>query len=208
MAVEPDRTQLRLPAPEEQRASHQQNRRGGALAHADGQRKLRRAEAGAPRRARSRAGAGADIARARGLVRVRVQHAHRPRASSGRADRSWAVCVAAVRAVGGTPVDGGLVSLGSEEVGDEVDHGVDRHARILVPRRVHCDVCAWGVVRAERSVLWRDYRVDLVWRLVKRGEDAGLRRRSHLKLKRRLRLELKDVDLLFVERRWQCDDEW
>jgi hypothetical protein len=64
-------------------------------------------------------------------------------------------------------VDGGLVSLGSEEVGDEVDRGVDGFARILVPRRVHCDVCAWGVlVRAERSVLWGDYRVD---HLISRG---------------------------------------
>jgi hypothetical protein len=32
VAVEPDRSQLRLPAPGEQRASRQQNRRGGALA--------------------------------------------------------------------------------------------------------------------------------------------------------------------------------
>ena len=204
MAVEPDRSQLRLPAPGEQRASRQQNRREAArsLARADGQRKLHRTSASAESTESGRRGSG-----------------HRARAAScacacsmrtGRADRSCAACVAAGRpaGLGRTPVDGGLVSLGSEEVGDEVDHGVDRHARILVPRRVHCDVCAWGVVRAERSVLWRDYRVDLVWRLVKRGEDAGLRRRSHLKLKRRLRLELKDVDLLFVERRWQCDDEW
>jgi hypothetical protein len=33
VAVEPDRTHLRLPAPGKQRASRQQNRRGGALAH-------------------------------------------------------------------------------------------------------------------------------------------------------------------------------
>ena len=32
VAVEPDRSQLRLPAPGEQRASRQQNRRGGAFA--------------------------------------------------------------------------------------------------------------------------------------------------------------------------------
>ncbi len=32
---------------------------------------------------------------------------------------------------------------GLEEVGDEVDRGVDRLARSLVPRRVHVDVCAW-----------------------------------------------------------------
>ena len=43
-AVEPDRSQLRLPAPGEQRASCQQNRRCGAFAHADGERKWRRAQ--------------------------------------------------------------------------------------------------------------------------------------------------------------------
>ena len=36
---------------------------------------------------------------------------------------------------------------------------------------------------------------------------AGLGRRSHLELERRLHLELKGVDLLFVERRRQGDDE-
>jgi hypothetical protein len=103
-------------------------------------------------------------------------------------------------------VDGGLVSLGCEEVGDEVDRGVDRLARVLVPRRVHCDVCAWGGVRAELSVPWLGYRVDLAcWLGAKR---AGLGRRSHLELKRGLHLELKGVDLVFVERRQQGDDEW
>ena len=37
---------------------------------------------------------------------------------------------------------------------------------------------------------------------------AGLGRRSHLELERRLHLELKGVDLLFVERRRQGDHEW
>jgi hypothetical protein len=37
---------------------------------------------------------------------------------------------------------------------------------------------------------------------------AGLGRRSHLELEWRLHLELKGVDLVFVERRWQGDDEW
>ena len=53
VAVVPGRSQRWLPAPGEQRASRQQNRRGGALARADGERKLHRAEAGAPRQARS-----------------------------------------------------------------------------------------------------------------------------------------------------------
>ena len=60
--------------------------------------------------------------------------------------------------LGGTPVDGGLVSLGVEEVGDEVDRGVDRLARILAPRgasilrcalggRCACGVeCGWAIV--------------------------------------------------------------
>jgi hypothetical protein len=71
VTVEPDRSHLRMPAPGKQRASRQQNRRGGALARADGQRKLRRAwrRAQSPR---SRAGAGADIARTRPLARARA----------------------------------------------------------------------------------------------------------------------------------------
>ena len=69
VAVEPDLSHLRLPAPGEQRASRQQNRRGGALASADGHRKWRRASRRA-RSLRSRAGAGADIARARPRARA------------------------------------------------------------------------------------------------------------------------------------------
>jgi len=143
VAVVPDRSQPRLPAPGKQRASRQQNKRGGAFAHEP----MASASCIAPRRARSlrsRAGAGADIARARGFVRVHVQHAQRLRARSGRADRSCAACVIAGRA-GGTLVDGGLVSLVSGEVGDDVDRRVVRLARILVPRRVPCDVCGWRV---------------------------------------------------------------
>jgi hypothetical protein len=61
-------------------------------------------------------------------------------------------------------------------------------------------------VRAEWSVLWLGYRVDLAcWLGAKR---AGLGLRSHLELKRRLNLELKGVDPLCVERRRQGDDEW
>ncbi len=142
--------------------------------------------------------------RARGLVRVRVQHAHRPGARSGRADRSCAACVAAGRAGGHTC--GGLVSLGSEEVGDDVDRGMDHLARILVPRRVHCDVCAWRAV-CVRSGVCCGWAIVLI----SHGggaKRAGLERRSHLELKRRLHLELKGAELRFVERRRQGDDEW
>ena len=134
---------------------------------------------------------------------MRLQHVHRPRARSGRAGRSCSACVA-----GGTPVDGGLVSLGSEEVslGDEVDRGVDRPARILARRRVHCDVCAWRV-----SCVWSGVCCGRAVVLISRGgwaKRAELGRRSHLELKRRLHLELKGVDLLIVERRQKGDDEW
>jgi hypothetical protein len=61
-----------------------------------------------------------------------------------------------------------------------------------------------GVVRAEWSVR-RGSCVDLACGWEKR---AGLGRRSHLELKRRSKLELKGVDLRFVERRRQGDDEW
>ena len=105
-------------------------------------------------------------------------------------------------------MDGGLVSLGSEEVslGDEVDRGVDRPARILAPRRVHCDVCAWRV-----SCVWSGVCCGGAVVLISRGgwaKRAELGRRSHLELKRRLHLELKGVDLLIVERRQKGDDEW
>ena len=88
VAVVSDRSQLWLPAPGEQRASRQQNRRGGAFARADGERKLRRAEAGAPRQARSwsRRGSGrracacapaacAPVSRARALRQGRPKAA-------------------------------------------------------------------------------------------------------------------------------------
>ena len=82
-----------------------------------------------------------------------------------------------------------------EEVGDEVDRGVDRLARALVPRRMHADVCAWVLcVRSGVCGGWE--------------ERVGLGRRSHLELKRGLHLELDGVGLLVVERRQQGDDEW
>ena len=107
-------------------------------------------------------------------------------------------------------MDGELVSLGCEEVGDEVDRGVDRLARILVRRGASVVMCAlggWCACGAECGGA-------IV--LISRGgwaKRAGLGRRSHLELKRSLNLDLQGVDLLcvdllFVERRRQRDDEW
>jgi hypothetical protein len=146
VAVEPDRTQLRLPAPGEQRASRQQNRRGGAFARADGEHKLRRAEAGAPLGGHIvGAGAGADGARAR------VQHVLR---SAEGPTESCARCMRGCRQGWGAHLRWVGVP-GLEEVGDNVDRGVGRLARALVPRRVRARGCArMGVVRAEWSV-WR-----------------------------------------------------
>jgi hypothetical protein len=138
VAVGPDRSQPRLPAPGEQRASRQQNRRGGAFARADGERKLSRAEAGAPLGGHVvGAGAGADSARAR----VHPQHVHKSRAQR-QADRKLRALQARLLAGPGTPAGGGLVSLGSKRLVIVVDRGVHRLARALVPRRVHGDVCA------------------------------------------------------------------
>jgi len=148
VAVVPDRSQPRLPAPGEQHASRQQNRRGGAFARADGERKLSRAEAGAPLGGHVvGAGAGTDGARAR----VHLQHVHKSRAQrqgrpkAARAQRQGRpkAARAAGVAAGWAAHTCGLMSLGLEEVGDKVDRGVDRLARALVPRRVHGDVCAW-----------------------------------------------------------------
>ena len=75
-------------------------------------------------------------------------------------------------------------------------------------------VCVWSGVRGSEIAF------DLAWRLgvlisVRGGwaNRAGLGRRSHLELKRSLNLDLQGVDLLcvdllFVERRRQRDDEW
>jgi hypothetical protein len=41
-----------------------------------------------------------------------------------------------------------------------------------------------------------------------RAKRAGPGRISHLDLQRKLHLDLKGVDLLCVERRRRCDDEW
>jgi hypothetical protein len=158
VAVEPDRSQLRLPAPGEQRASCQQNRRGGAFARADGEHKLSRAEAGAPLGGHIvGAGAGADGARA--CVRARVctcimrsgQRKGRPKAARRGAR---ARCMRGCRQGWGAHLRWVGVP-GLEEIGDNVDRGVGRLARALVPRRARARGCArMGVVRAEWSV-WR-----------------------------------------------------
>jgi len=141
MAVEPERSQLRLPAPGEQRESRQQNWRGGALARADGQRKWRRAEAGAESTESGRRGSG-HRTRAASCARACSMRTGLARAAAGpteAAPHAWRPA-----GLGGTPVDGGLVSLGCEEVGDDVDRGVDRLARILVPRGASIVMCALG----------------------------------------------------------------
>jgi len=86
VAIEPNRTQLRLPAPEEKRASRQQNCKpsANALARAEhGQRKLRRTSAGAGSGGR---GSGAQRARAASCACAYSMREQRPRA-----DRSWAI---------------------------------------------------------------------------------------------------------------------
>jgi hypothetical protein len=128
MSRAPDLSQLRLPAPGEQRASRQQNRRGGALARADGQCQVAsRLAAGVESTESGRRGSG-HRARAASCACACSMRSGLARAAAGPTD-SCAACVA-----GGTPVDGGLVSLGCEEVGDEVDRRVDRLARVLVYR--------------------------------------------------------------------------
>ena len=86
-----------------------------------------------------------SVRRACARVRARLQHAHRSRerARSGRADRKLRALHAWLPA-GPRHTCGWWVDVpGLEEVGDEVDRGVDRLAPALVPRRVYCDGCAW-----------------------------------------------------------------
>ena len=142
------------------------------------------------------AGAGADGAR----VRVCTCSMCTGLARSGKADRKLRALHAG--RAGGTPAS----VPGLEEVHDEVDREVDRLARALVPRRVHGDVCAWV------WIVWSGVCVGaavLISRGAAGGKRAGLGRRSHLELKRRLHLELNGVGFLFVDQRCrQGDDEW
>ena len=73
-----------------------------------------------------------------------------------------------------------------------------------MPRRMYCDGCVW-VLCARSGVCVGAFVLILCGGWEKR---AGLGRKSHLELEWRLHLELKDVDLLFVERPRQGDDEW
>ena len=85
-------------------------------------------------------------------------------------------------------------------------------ARILVRRGASIVMCALGGCRA----CGVECVVAGLSVLISRGgwaKRAGLGRRSHLELKRSLNLDLQGVDLLcvdllFVERRRQRDDEW
>ena len=155
VAVEPDRSQLRLPAPG---SNAQAISKTGEAARSHVP--MASASGIAPRRARSlrsRAGAGADIARPRAACAPasRAQRQGRPKL---------------LRMPGG----GHTCGWCSEEVGlgDEVDCGVGRLARIIAPRRVHCDVCAWRVSCVWSGVCCGGARVDLAWRL---GEEGGTR---------------------------------
>ena len=172
-----------------------------SLARADGQRKWRRASAGAESTESGRRGSGHRARAASCACSMRTGLARAAAGPTEAVPHTWRPA-----GLGGTPVDGGLVSLGCEEVGDDVDRGMDHLARILVPRRVHCDVCAWRAV-CVRSGVCCGWAIVLI----SHGggaKRAGLERRSHLELKRRLHLELKGVELRFVERRRQGDDEW
>jgi hypothetical protein len=82
-------------------------------------------------------GAGADGAR----VRVYTCSMCTGLARSGKADRKLRALHAG--RTGGHTCEWSVGVPGLEEVHYEVDRGVDRLARALVPRRVHGDVCAW-----------------------------------------------------------------
>ncbi len=142
VAVEPDLSQLRLPAPGEQRASRQQNRRGGARARTCRwpAQVASRLAAGAESTESGRRGSG-HRARAASCACACTMRTGLARAAAG-PTRSCAACLAAGRAGGHTY--GGLVSLGGEEFGDDVDRGVDRFSRILVPRGASILMCALG----------------------------------------------------------------
>ena len=193
MAVEPDRSQLRLPA------------QGGATRKPSAKQARRRTLARTcqlPARVALRLGG-------RGVYGVGQARERTSRAAAGpteAAPHAWRP--AGLRAhlwmVGWYPW--ALKRLVTKY--NDVDRGVDRLARVLVCRGasmmmcalggwcacgVECAVCGWAIV------------------LILRGgwaKKAGLGRRSHLQLKRRLKLELKGVDLRSVERRRQGDDEW
>ena len=80
-------------------------------------------------------------------------------------------------------------ALGSVAVGTPAD-GMN-----IVPTRHADSAGASSSDSISRGVAWL-------------GKRAGLGRRSHLELKRRLHLELNGVGILFVERRRQGDNEW
>ncbi len=89
---------------------------------------------------------------------------------------------------------------------DDVDRGVDRLARILVCRGASIVMCAVGGCRACGVECVAGLSCGS--RVAARAKRAGPGRISHLDLQRKLHLDLKGVDLLCVERRRRCDDEW
>jgi hypothetical protein len=165
VAVEPNRTQLRLPAPGEQRASRQQNRRGGARARTCRwpAQVASRLAAGAESTESGRRGSGNRAHAASCACSMRTGLARAAVRPTEAAPHAWRPA-----GLGHTPADDGLVSLGSEEVGDDVDRGVDRRARVLACRGasiVRCALGGCGVRAGGRSGVWRGCRVDLAWRL-------------------------------------------
>ena len=94
----------------------------------------------------------------------------------GRPKAARAACVAACRAGGHTC--GWRVGVpGLEEVGDQVDRGVDRLARALVPRRVYCDGCVW--VLCAWSKVCGGALVLISRAAGRRGRDSGGDRTSN-----------------------------
>ena len=195
MAVKPDRMQLRLPAP------------GGATRKPSAKQARRRARTCRwPAQVASRLAAGAESTesgrrgsghRARAHARALAacapasrEAAARPTEAAPQRTHTWRAA-----GLGGTPVNGGLVSLGSEEVGDEEDRGVDRLARILAPRGASIVMCALGgqcacgvdcaVVGLSCCLAWRLGEEGGTWAEIAPRDEAEIAPRTEGRLGRR-----------------------
>jgi len=85
----------------------------------------------------------------------------------------------------------------------------DEHAHALGSVAVGTPADGMNIVPTRRARASSKIESDSISRGVAwLGKRAGLGRRSHLELKRRLHLELNGVGILFVERRRQGDNEW